>query len=117
MQFACIGKAVMARVLKKMMLHRKRGHRPADTVDCDGCALQLTRTPAAHTLKANAKRHGESRGLVAGIDYITGLPADNDGNTAVFGLVVASREKGQSIAWYQPAYVPAWRVQTRSCSQ
>ena len=82
-------KAVMARVLKKMMLHRKRGHRPADTVDCDGCALQLTRTPT-HRLKANAKRHGESRGLVAGIDYITGLPADNDGNAAAFGLVVAS---------------------------
>jgi hypothetical protein len=46
-------KAVMARVLKKMIFHRKRGHRPADTVDCDGYALQLTQTPA-HRLKADA---------------------------------------------------------------
>jgi hypothetical protein len=94
-------KTIAARVLKKMILHRKRGHRPADPVDCDGCSLQLTRTPARR-LKSDAKRHGESRGLVAGIDYVTGLPADNDGNTAVFGLVVASRTKGQSVAWYQP---------------
>ena len=94
-------KTVMARILKKMILHRKRGHRPADPVDCHGCALQLTRTPARR-LKPEAKRTAESRGYVAGIDYITGLPPDNDGNTAVFGLVVASRQKNQSVAWYQP---------------
>ena len=94
-------KTVMARILKKMILHRKRGHRPSDPVDCHGCALQLTRTPARR-LKPEAKRKAESRGHVAGIDYITGLPPDNDGNTAVFGLVVASREKNQSVAWYQP---------------
>ena len=88
-------KTVMARILKKMILHRKRGHRPSDPTDCHGCALQLTRTPARR-LKPEAKRRSESRGHVVGIDYITGLPPDNDGNTAVFGLVVASREKNQS---------------------
>ena len=53
-------------------------------------------------MKPDAKRHAESRGHVGGLDYITGLPPDNDGNTAVLGLVVASRTAGQSVAWYQP---------------
>ena len=55
-----------------------------------------------YRLKPDAKRHAESRGHVGGLDYITGLPPDNDGNTAVLGLVVASRTAGQSVAWYQP---------------
>ena len=94
-------KTVMARTLRKMILHRKRGHRPADPDGCDGCGLQLTRKPARR-LKPDAQRRAESRGHVGGIDYITGLPPDNDGNTAVIGLVIASREKGQSVGWYKP---------------
>ena len=83
------------------MLHRKRGHRPADPIDCDGCGLQMTRKPATR-LKPDAQRRGESRGHVAGVDYITGLPPDNDGNTAILGVVVASRKDKQSVSWYQP---------------
>ena len=96
-------KALMSRVLKRMIRHRKRGHRPADPDNCGGCGLNMNRKPATR-LKPDAERHGESRGLVAsaGLDYITGLPADNDGNTAVLGMVIASRKKGQSVAWYEP---------------
>ena len=94
-------KTVLDRVLRKMIQHRKRGHRPADPEDCDGCALNLVRKKA-NRLKPDAQRHSESRGLIAGVDYITGLPVDNDGNTAVLGVVIASREKGQSVAWYHP---------------
>ena len=94
-------KTVMSRVLRQMIQHRKRGHRPADPDNCDGCGLNITRKPATR-LKPNAQRHAEHRGLVAGVDYVTGLPVDNDGNTAVLGVVIASREKGQSVAWYHP---------------
>ena len=66
-------KTVMARVLKKMILHRKRGHRPADPDGCDGCGLQLTRKPARR-LKPDAQRRAESRGHVGGIDYIRLTP-------------------------------------------
>ena len=86
-------KTVMSRVLRQMIQHRKRGHRPADPDNCDGCGLNITRKPATR-LKPNAQRHAEHRGLVAGVDYVTGLPVDNDGNTAVLGVVIASREKG-----------------------
>ena len=94
-------KTIMTRTLKRMILHGKRGHRPASPEDCDGCAMQLTRK-LAYRLKPDAKRHAKSRGHVDGLDYITGLPPGNDGNTAVLGLVVASRTAGQSVAWYQP---------------
>jgi hypothetical protein len=53
-------------------------------------------------LSPTAERAGESRGYVAGLDYMTGLPPDNDGNTALLGMVVASRKDGKSVAWYQP---------------
>ena len=95
---------VMSRVLKKLLLHRKRGHRPADPVGCpDGCGMQLTRKPARKS-KPNARRHGDTRGYVTGLDFITGLPPDNDGNTAALGLVVAPdwMDGGKSVAWYQP---------------
>ena len=39
---------------------------------------------------------------MVGMDYITGLPADNDGNTAAVSLAVASRAEGKSVAWYHP---------------
>ena len=61
----------------------------------------MNRKPATR-LRPEAQRHGESRGFVAGLDYITGLPPDNDGNTAVLGMAIASRKKGQSVAWYEP---------------
>ena len=94
-------KASLARVLKKLQLHRKRMHRPSDPVDCDVCPMLLARRKAVR-LSPTAERAGESRGYVAGLDYMTGLPPDNDGNTALLGLVVASRKDGKSVAWYQP---------------
>ena len=81
----------MSRVLKQIIQHRKRGHRPADPDNCDGCGLNMARKPATR-LKPTAQRHVESRGLVAGVDYVTGLPIDNDGNTAVLGVVIASQK-------------------------
>ena len=65
-------KTITSRILRKMIAHRKRGHRPADPEGCDGCGMQLTRKPA-HILSPDAQRHGESRGHVDGLDYITGL--------------------------------------------
>jgi hypothetical protein len=61
---------VMSRVLKKLLLHRKRGHRPADPVGCpDGCGMQLTRKPARKS-KPNARRHGDARAYVIGLDSL-----------------------------------------------
>ena len=91
-------KTIMSRVLKQIIQHRKRGHRPADPDNCDGCGLNMARKPATR-LKPTAQRHVENRGLIAGVDYVIGLPVDNDGNTAVLGVVIAS-QKGQSVAWY-----------------
>lgn len=93
---------IMARVLKKLILHRKRGHRPTDPWGCpDECGLQLSRKPATKS-KPSSRHQGDSRGYVTGLDYITGFPADNDGNTAALGLVVAPKGGGRSVAWYQP---------------
>ena len=94
-------KTIIARMLKKMIEHRKRAHRPTDPDGCDGCALQMSRK-LARRLKPDARRHGEDRGLVVGMHYITGLPADNDGNIAAVGLAVASRAEGKLVAWYHP---------------
>ena len=82
-------KSNLARVLKKLQLHRKRMHRPADLIDCDVCPMLMNRRKAER-LSPSATRVGEERGYVAGLDYITGLPPDNDGNTAILGFVVAS---------------------------
>ena len=61
-------KTVMSRVLKQIIQHRKRGHRPADPDNCNGCGLNMTRKPATR-LKPTAQRHAKSRGLIAGVDY------------------------------------------------
>ena len=94
-------KTIMSRVLKQIIQHRKLGHRPAGPDNCGGCGLNMTRKPATR-LEPTAQRHVESRRLIAGVDYVTGPPVGNDGNTAVLGVVMASRRKGQPVAWYHP---------------
>jgi hypothetical protein len=48
-------KTIMSRVLKQIIQHRKRGHRPADPDNCDDCGLNMTRKPATR-LKPTAQR-------------------------------------------------------------
>ena len=46
----------------------------------------MARKPATR-LKPTAQRHVESRGFIAGVDYVTRLQVDNDGNIVVLGVV------------------------------
>ena len=97
-------KANMQREKLKILLHRKRSHRPKDPL-CDDC-VQGQMVRAAAKRRGNSATHtGADRGLTGGLDFIVNLPPDNNGCVSALGLTVSGvNANGErfTVAHYQP---------------
>ena len=85
-------KFVQKRKLQQMLEHA-RTHNPADE-ECDACKQAgITRKPAKRKVP-NRYRDQKFDGLVFSVDYFTGMPEDNDGNTCAFVVDEATHDLG-----------------------
>ena len=72
-------------------------HDPADPENCDDCAMAgITKQPSKQK-EPNKYRNAEFDGLVVSVDFITGLPRDNDGNTCGFHVDEVTQDLGYII--------------------
>ena len=67
--------------MRNQLLEHNRTHNPTDAEECDSCKQALITKEPSKRKEPNQYRNAEFDALVLTVEFISGLPRDNDGNT------------------------------------
>ena len=80
--------------IRNQLLEHNRTHNPTDAEECDSCKQASNTKEPSRRKELNQYRNAEFDGLVLTVDFITGMPRDNDGNTNAFNVDEATHDLG-----------------------